>query len=430
MNKNALVLLPVFWPLLAPISLASLKGYLKSRNISIDTFDLNNLFYNLAGPDLKKEWLISCNKKIEDEAFGIISKTKEFEKITDKLANYDTIAMSCYKSNFNSVLKFSKLLKGKNSKIKIIIGGPEITWQYFKHGDSIIDKYSSFVDQIVVGEGEIPLLNFIQDKSNDTKLVLFNEIKNSSDLPIPDYSGLDLSKYPRKNTIQLMFSRGCIRHCTFCSEKLLYKNFKTMSIEKMILQIRDLKAEGIKNFVFNDSMVNADLAAFETLLDEIIKNFVSIPWEAQIAVRSDMPIKLFEKMKQSGCYNLFVGLESGSDSTLKIMNKGFTSNEALEFFKKLKSHDLQFGISMIVGFPNESEQDFKETLSFLVNNRSLIKKIEQINPYVYYEGTELDRSFDYKLNSVSGTRVDELINTIKANGYTYSKSFINNLVEH
>jgi radical SAM superfamily enzyme YgiQ (UPF0313 family) len=176
-------------------------------------------------------------------------------------------------------------------------------------------------------------------------------------------------------------------------------------------------------------MLNADLKKFENLCDSVITNFGSINWEAQIAVRKDMDEALFEKIKKSGCYNLFIGLESGSDNTLKKMNKGFTGNDAVEFFKKLNNAGLFFGISLIVGYPGETEKNFKASLDFIIQNKDLIPKIEQINPFTYYDGTDTDGSKDYKLNPGSIKKMELFIKEIKKHNFKYTNAFLGNLIE-
>ncbi|MBI5207464.1 MAG: radical SAM protein [Candidatus Firestonebacteria bacterium] len=142
-----------------------------------------------------------------------------------------------------------------------------------------------------------------------------------------------------------------------------------------------------------------------------------------------MDRNIFDKIKKSGCYNLFIGLESGCNNTLKHMNKGFTKEEAQIFFQKLNDTGLFFGISLITGYPGETDEDFKESLDFVINNKNLIPKIEQINPFTYYDGTNTLKSNDYKINSVSLEKMNIFINEIKKNNFKYTNAFLGNLIE-
>jgi radical SAM superfamily enzyme YgiQ (UPF0313 family) len=423
--------MPVFWPKMPPIGLGYLQSYLEKNNFPADILDLNNFFYNLAEPGLKKDWQVSCNTALENRIFDLLQKTfpKDFKKAMEKIASYDVAGFSCFKSNLNVTLGTVKFIKSLKKDIKIALGGPEITRQLFRGRGRIRKNIMESADLVAAGEGEIPLLDFIKGESHE-KVRKFRQLDDLAHLVFPRYDGMNFSSYPGSDAIALQFSRGCIRKCDFCSEKLLYKGFRTREVKSLMDEIKYHKGKNsIKHFIFFDSMINADLKKFEDLCDNIIKNFGSINWEAQMAVRKDMSMRLLEKVKKSGCYNLFVGLESGCDKTLERMNKGFSSGEAEVFFKKLKKAGLSFGISIIVGYPGETETDFKESLDFVIRNKDIIPKIEQVNPFVYYDGTAADRNGDYKTNKASVERMKSFVREIKKQGFKYTNAFLGNLIE-
>jgi len=141
-----------------------------------------------------------------------------------------------------------------------------------------------------------------------------------------------------------------------------------------------------------------------------------------MAVRKDFPLSLAELLKKSGCFNLFVGLESASDKVLSAMNKGFTKEDACLFFEILKKAGLQYEISIIAGYPKEEENDFKETIDFITKNKTVIPKIAQVNPYIDYF------SYPYTPSAQATERVKRLISLLRKEGIPYTKSFINNLI--
>jgi len=171
----SIILLPVFWPNLPPINLALLKAYLALYNIPIDTIDFNNYFFTKASPDLKKQWLISCNSSLEKNILNILRADfrSQFNSMLEQLLSYDLIGFSCYKSNFITTIKIARILKEKNPSIKIIFGGPEIARQFFKLGDIFSKQFDAFCDFFVVGEGELPLLNFIIGDIGANKVAKF-----------------------------------------------------------------------------------------------------------------------------------------------------------------------------------------------------------------------------------------------------------------
>jgi len=430
-KKIALTLLPVFWPNLPPLSLPTLKGYLAGKGIKTDCIDYNNFFYNRATQDLQKEWLVSCNRPLEEKIIDILQDDYpgHFEGMLKRLRGYDVVCFSCYKSNMKATRRIASMLKLQKPEIKIVLGGPEITCQYLEKKAKIGHFYGDIADFLAVGEGETPLFQYLSETGQIGPLAAFMELSDPRELPVPDYTDLDFSDYPRRSAVPMMTSRGCVRNCSFCSEKLLYKKLRVYPAQRIVEQIRSHLSKGVRQFIFHDSLINADLKALEELCDGIIRNFDSIDWEAQIAIRPDMPGRLFEKMKKSGCYHLFVGLESGCDDTLSNMNKGFTTKEAVEFFQELDFYDLSFGVSIIVGFPGETESDLMESLDFVIQHQDLIPKIEQVNPFVHYRGVDLPPEADYKNCEKTLDRTAFFIDQIKTAGFKYTRAFLMNLVE-
>lgn len=440
MKKIALVLLPLFWPNLPPLSLAYLCGFLKAHGLKVDCLDLNLFFYNRVSQDLKIEWHKSCHQELEQNIGRILQTdySKEFKAGFEQLLAYEIIGFSCYRSNFPTVRQISQLLKEKKPELRIILGGPEITSSYFLLGEQMMGKLSDLSDFLVVGEGELPLLRYLnQDflreethhRTSQPALAVFEEQKDLKNSPEPDFDQFELKEYPRKFTLPLMLSRGCIKKCSFCAERLLYQKFRLGSIEAIVQLISRMKAQGIQNVIFHDSLINGQLSWLEKLCDSLIDNFSSVPWEAQMVIRSDMPDTLFRKIKQSGCYHLFVGLESGCDRTLQRMEKGYSAKEALAFFQQLRKAELSFGISLLIGFPEESLEDFEESLRFIIEHKAWIPKIEQINPFVYYQGIPFSPSFDYRINPEALQRAQVFIAEIKKEGIKHTKAFLLNLVE-
>ena len=135
-----------------------------------------------------------------------------------------------------------------------------------------------------------------------------------------------------------------------------------------------------------------------------------------------------QEMKQSGCYNLFIGLESGCGRTLRSMRKGYTPLEARAFFEKLRRAGLHFGVSMIVGYPGETEEDFRQSLKFIVDHKELIPKVEQVNPFVYYEGIDVRRA-DMIAPRVAMRRYRFFIDAIKQHRIKHTNAFLGNLLD-
>jgi hypothetical protein len=91
------------------------------------------------------------------------------------------------------------------------------------------------------------------------------------------------------------------------------------------------------------------------------------PWCGQS--RADLSSQKIQALRRAGCRGIFFGLESGSDRTLREMNKGITSKQMSDFIKRLHSNGIFSAPSVIVGTPGEREEDFDETIRFLADHR-------------------------------------------------------------
>ncbi len=401
-NKVLFIILPKIWNYLPLPGVAYLIEFLEKN--SIETFLLDFSIYN------------EYNKsQILKEISSVISKNK----ITH-------LAFSTYNTNFLISLEIAYQLKNEyRNNIKIIFGGPAIFYFYFFNEKYLLNDY---IDYYVIGEGEIPLLEILKNNISK-KIIKFIQSKNLDIYPFPTYKKFKLSNYKRKNAIPIVASRGCINKCKFCAERLIFPYYRTRKAENIFKEIKyHYTVNNIRWFTFYDSLFNGNLKNIEKLLDLIISEDLKISWDAQIAIRNDMNENLIKKIKKSGCINLFIGLETGSKTILKSMNKRFTLNEAENFFKLLNDNGINFEISLILNYPGETEKNFNESISFILQNKKYIKKIAQINPYIYYPNTEVN--IKKGLNLYRGyQKVEYLLNILKEHKIKYTNAYINNLLK-
>ena len=91
------------------------------------------------------------------------------------------------------------------------------------------------------------------------------------------------------------------------------------------------------------------------------------PWCGQS--RADLSEKKIKALGKAGCRGIFFGLESGSDRTLRAMNKGITSKQMSDFIKRLDSAGILPAPSLIIGAPGEGKEDFEKTIQFMGDHR-------------------------------------------------------------
>ncbi len=409
------ILCPPHWLKTPPLGLSYLAAYGRKQGYEVTVIDLNAILYRQLG-NTARAWL-PLDKEFEETLFSRARNTAPqcLDDLRKKIADADLIGFSLFRRNAPFTFQLIDYLRGFYPDKKIVLGGPETTWMKLRR-QKFSDEFSW-----VIGEGELSAPLILQSKK---PLKIENrELADLDDIPF-----LDLSEYrslSHISTLPLLSSRGCIRKCSFCTERLLCSSFRQHSPQYMIEQISLLKSRyNIRYFTFQDSLINGSLAWLEKFTGLLIKHNLDISWEAQIAVRKDLDRDLARRIKRSGCFNLFIGAESASDQVLSLMNKGYSRKELFSFLSCLQTAGLNYEISLIAGYPGEKESDFQETIDFLSCHKKLVSKIAQINPYIDYFDP------DHTVSCTAGQRAQKLIDLLDREHIRYTKSFINNLVYH
>ena len=167
---------------------------------------------------------------------------------------------------------------------------------------------------------------------------------------------------------------GCDKFCTYCIVPYTRGRERSRKIEEILDEVRDLKNKGYLEITLLGQNVNAygkDLNLgydFATLLEEVAKigipriRFVtSHPWNF-----TDKMIDVIAKYDNVMPY-VHLPIQSGSDEILKKMNRKYTIDEYKKLFDEIKSKVKNVSITtdIIVGFPNESDEDFQKTLDIV-----------------------------------------------------------------
>jgi radical SAM superfamily enzyme YgiQ (UPF0313 family) len=115
---------------------------------------------------------------------------------------------------------------------------------------------------------------------------------------------------------------------------------------------------------------------------------------AHINTFRDLPSSRLEDIKKSGCRELFIGIESGNDETLKHIHKPFSSNTAYETVSRILDAHISVKCYFILGFPGETESQLKDTVALASRLRDFANKRDvqfRISPFRFrpYHGTAL-----------------------------------------
>ena len=248
------------------------------------------------------------------------------------------------------------------------------------------------VDFVVLGEGDktiIDLIEVIEGSKAPSSLdgVGYREngqiniipktkfIEDLDSLPFParhlmnmeNYFGLKSSHGRRtKNRFSpIITSRGCPAQCTFCSAHEVWgKKFRQRSPENVIEEMEHLKDKyGIEEIMFEDDNVNLNPKRAEKIFDLMIEKKLNFVWDTPNGVSAwTLTESIMDKMKQSGCRDLNLAIETGNqyvmDNIMKKPVKLEKIKPLIEYARKIK---LNVNINLILGMPGETESQMWDT---------------------------------------------------------------------
>lgn len=318
----------------------------------------------------------------------------------------EAIGFSIYNTTRRLSLELARRIK-KKDKSKIIILGGQQCFPESAAGWLIKDES---VDIVVMGEGEQTLPELLTKIDNEGRIDfcpgtifkkdgeiincgLRNPITDLDTLPFPDFSDFQLSSYGNPRQLPILSSRGCPFACVFCSTKVFWTKYRSMSGDRIFQELMyQLKRYKDINFItFNDHVINANPANISRFCDLVLeaKSTGEIPqdfsWRGAAIIRPELTFELLKKMKESGCVELEYGIESGSQKILDKMKKGINIEVAERVIRDTYRAGINVRANFMFGFPGETEEDFQETLDFLKRNKEVFTQVHASETFCHID---------------------------------------------
>lgn len=330
-----------------------------------------------------------------------------WDEIRDFIEEFkpDFVGISVLTPTLASSKYIIDIVRSVNSNIKIIAGGV--------HATILPNDLVDYVDYVIQYEGE-GVINKIIEGEIKEKITVGPRIKDLDKLPFPDVSKLyNLQKFTQRDLSLVMSTRGCPFACKFCgSPKLWGRKITRKSVNYFINEIVDLKNNyGVNDFYISDDSFSVD----NKWLNEFcckVKDF-NVTWRCLDRVDSVTKEKI-EMMKDAGCRNIKIGIESGSQKILNAMNKHITIESVLKADKIFKDSDMDWSAFFMIGFPGETEDDIRKTQELIKTISAKSITLSIYTPYPYDDLYSIDK-LDYKKyshhspnNNFTGTISDEI----------------------
>ena len=338
-----------------PLGILYISSYLEANGFANDVYD--STFSNLT----------ALKTYIEETKPGIIGI---YTNLMTKL----------------NVLKIIQFLKSDTSlqNIKIILGGPEVR----NHKEKFL-AYGA--DIIVFGEGEDTMLDLVKAWSSGVEPNLHNMqgiafkdkegiiimpdrvlIRDINQLAFPNRKKINLQLYfdawKQKHGFSMVnvnTMRGCPYSCKWCSRAVYGGSYRRRSAALVVDEIQWLQQNYQFDMIwFVDDVFTINHKWLKEFAAEIEKRKVAVSYE--IITRSDrVNEEVLQLLKQSGCFRVWIGAESGSQKVIDAMDRRVKVEQVRETIKMVKAYGMEAGTFIMLGYPGEEEADIKETLHHL-----------------------------------------------------------------
>lgn len=247
-----------------------------------------------------------------------------------------------------------------------------------------------YADFVLTGETETKLENLVYEIENNKEFSSVSGITykagdkiiatpnvndtNLEDVPEIDWDLIDVRKCFRKfphckNMLYMYTSRGCPFKCTFCYNTMFYNScHRKRPIRHVLNEIKYLEENyGLDGANFSDEFLLLTDEEIEEITNFRSENNLKFFWGAETRADAYKDIEKLRKMYDSGCRWLMLGLETGSEETRQKIQKPMNKDIIRNFVDMCTEVGITTFGSFIIGFPDETPEQLKETVEFALS---------------------------------------------------------------
>ena len=192
------------------------------------------------------------------------------------------------------------------------------------------------------------------------------------DLTKVDFEKMEITNFDSHTRAFVKIQDGCNAFCSYCIIPYVRGRVRSKDPEDVIKEVTTLVEKGYKEIVLTGIHTGRYGTDINTTLEELLNKLVNIPNIYRIRLSSieineiTPGIKELLKENKVMAKHLHIPLQSGSNKILKLMNRRYNKEEFLSMVDNLKDiPDISLTTDLIVGFPNEDEEEFNETIDTL-----------------------------------------------------------------
>ena len=315
-----------------------------------------------------------CAEECGEIVIGEYSVNEPKEIVLAQLVgwNADVICFSVYLWNRVATLELVSCLKQINPEQKIVLGGPEISFEdddFFHHHP---------VDALICGEGEIPLQQLLRSWRQGSELLPTGGLK------LPGFSGdpgrsllesLDAIPSPfaaglvdlNRGLVYYESSRGCPYTCSFCMSAL-DEQVRSFSMERIKADLKILMDNRVGKIKFVDRTFNYNNRRSREIFSYILQHNQSSHFHFEIGAHllDQATLELLEQIP-AGMFQFEIGVQSTLPETLQQISRNVSLEQLAGNILYLKNKtNIHLHLDLIAGLPGEKYQQFLKSIDWVV----------------------------------------------------------------
>jgi len=280
----------------------------------------------------------------------------------------DLVGFSTTTSTVTQAYDYADELRGRG--IPVVIGGSHVT---FMAAEAL-----EHTDYVARGEGGeqlmLELIEALQGQRSLESILGLSYRTNGEDHhnplrpPVPDLDSLpfpDISLikgHERMRQMPIMTSWGCPFDCNFCSVTAMFgKKYRVRSPESVVAEIKEKQP---KRIFFYDDNLAANRKRLKTMLQMMIDEGIQVSWSAQVRTDVARDPEMLDLMRRSGCWCVYLGLESVNQSTLDSYDKAQSVDDIIQAVKTLHEHGINSHGMFVLGADTDAKGVVRDTVDF------------------------------------------------------------------
>lgn len=255
---------------------------------------------------------------------------------------------------------------------------------------SKLDLTGIDADIYIGNKDKSKIIDYINEfKEKKEKIMKFYDMKNV------EFENMEIEKFETKTRAFVKIEDGCENFCSYCVIPYVRGSVRSKDFDLVINEVKSLVKNGHKEIVLtgiHTGQYKSNGKDLGDLMEELVKieglEILRLS-SVEITEISDKILELFKTSKKLANH-FHIPLQSGSNNTLKAMNRKYDKKYFLSIINKIRSirSDVSISTDLIVGFPTETKDDFIESLEFC--KKINFSKIH-VFPFSLRSGTEAEK---------------------------------------